>query len=77
MEKVIFAELYAAGVVYSTDPAQDFASGLRVNYCEQLEFETLPDGQIALAYRRGGTLGRLLYRGDYRVLVAEGAAPLP
>jgi hypothetical protein len=76
MKKVIFVELYEAGMVYSTDPAQDFTPGLRVNYCERLEFETLPGGQIALALRRGGSQSRLLYQGSYRVLVSEEAAPL-
>ena len=76
MEKAIFIELYETGVAYSTDPAQEFAAGLRVNYCERLEFEATQAGQIAIALQRGGTVSRLLYRGHYRVLVSEFEAPL-
>lgn len=76
MEKVIFVELYQAGVAYSTDPAQGFTPGLQINYCERVEFETMRNGQIAVVVQRSGTRSRLLYRGHYRVLVSEELMPL-
>ena len=71
MEKVILLELYQAGRVFTTDPTQEFSTGLEVHYCESVEFELLSDGNLTVLILRGGKRSKFLYRGDYLALLNE------